>query len=62
MAKEKRVELKDVIEQEIDECLADYESMGEPIELSEEQRSSIVLIIDKYLGEELQQQITNALF
>ena len=61
MEKEKRVELRDVIEQEIDQHIADLAGWAEPIELGEEERSSIVLAIDKYLGQELQQQIFNAL-
>lgn len=62
MAKEKRFDLCDVIEQEIDDVLEGQKEWGEPIELDEERRSMIVLVIDKYLSEELHQQVSNALF
>lgn len=62
MQKQQRFDLADVIEQEIDDVLNNCAAMGEPIELDEEQRSMIVLVIDKYLGEELHQQVSNALF
>ena len=57
----KRVELWDVIEQEIDEHLIAYEQMGEPIELNADRRPMIVGIIHKYLNEQLEQQVFNAL-
>ena len=62
MAKEKRFDLCDVIEQEIDDVLEGQKDWGEPIELDEDRRSMIVLVIDKYLSEELHQQVANALF
>ena len=62
MAKEKRFDLCDVIEQEIDDVLEGQKEWGEPIELDEDTRSMIVLVIDKYLSEELHQQVSNALF
>ncbi len=54
--------LWDVIEQELDERIADSVEYGEPIEINDEERSRIVYVIDKYIGEMLTQQITNALF
>lgn len=54
--------LWDVIEQELDERIADSAEYGEPIEVNAEKRSRIVYVIDKYIGEMLTQQITNALF
>ena len=57
-----RFDLCDLIEQEIDDVLSNAAEWGEPIELDEDRRSMIVLVIDKYLGEELHTQVTNALF
>ena len=53
--------LWDVIEQELDERIADSAEYGEPIEVNAEKRSRIVYVIDKCIGEMLTQQITNAL-
>ena len=62
MQKQQRFDLADVIEQEIDDALNNCAEMGEPIELDDDQRSRIVLVIDKHLSEELHQQVLNALF
>lgn len=62
MQKQNRFDLADVIQQEIDDVLDNWAEMGEPIELDDERRSMIVLVIDKYLGEELHRQVSNALF
>tara|TARA_B100001094_G_C18012733_1_gene710923 strand:+ start:309 stop:497 length:189 start_codon:yes stop_codon:yes gene_type:complete len=61
MKNKTRFDLCDVIEQEIDDVLSSAAEWGEPIELDENRRSLIVLSIDKYLGEELHQQVSNAL-
>ena len=62
MKNENRVDLCDVINQEIDDRIRLGEKDGMPIELDEERRSFIVHVIDKYLGEQLEEQVTNALY
>lgn len=62
MTKEQRFYLSDVIEQELDKALVPFDESQEPVVLDEERRSMIINVIDKYLSEELDQQIQNALF